>query len=141
METKDIQLWCILVDHEVNHIMGEAFIVDIPPEATVAEAAELKQRIMLHKSLIQFVNHNSLVVWKCPGLNVPGGDEDDDELVARIHRLNFSKKEEAQTLLPQRRVSSFSMPSDEILLVQMPQAGTYSHHDSTLLYSNDLPLP
>ncbi len=108
----------------------------VPPEATVAE---LKQRIMLQKPLIQFVNHNSLVVWKCPGLNAPGGGEDDDELVARIHRLNFSKKEEAQRLLPQRRVSSLtgSMPPDEILLVQMP--GTYSH--STLLYSNDLPLP
>ena len=69
------QLWCILVDHdhEVNHIMGEAFIVDIPHEATVAELK--KQRIMLHKPLIQFVNHNSLVVWKRLGLNVPGGDD------------------------------------------------------------------
>jgi len=104
----------------------------MPSDNTVAN---LKKKIMLKKPSIQLVDPDRLVVWKCPGLKVRGEGEDKEGFVARIH--NFSEKEEAQRLPEPRRVSSLSVPPDEILLVQMP--GTYFH--SILLYSNDLPLP
>jgi len=131
METKDIQLWCILVDHQVNDLMTGPLLVDIPPGAPVAT---LKEKILLEMPSLQHVDASSLTVWKCPGLII--SEDDKDILEARIHRLDISK-EEAQRLFEVRRVSSLSMAPGEALLVQMP--GTYSH--SILLYLNDLPLP
>jgi len=132
METKEIQLWCILVDHQVNDLMTGPLLVDILPEAPVAS---LKKKILLEMPSLQYVDASSLTVWKCPGLII--SEDDKDILEARIHRLEISKEEEAQRLFEVRRVSSLSMAPGEALLVQMP--GTYSH--SILLYLNDLPLP
>jgi len=108
------------------------FTVSMPSDDTVAN---LKEKIMLKKPSIQHVDPDRLVVWKCPGLKFRGDHEEKEEFVARIHRFKFS--EETQRLPGPRRVSSLSMPPDEMLLVQMP--GMYSR--SILLYSNYLPQP
>lgn len=134
MEMTDIRLWYIVVDHELDHILGDTFRVDLPLQGTVSD---LKENILLERPSLQHVEFPDLLVWMCPGLNFPGDDEDDEELMARIRRIDLSNKEEAQKLHSQRRVSSLDIPPNVMLLVQLP--GTYSH--SILLYSNDLPLP
>jgi hypothetical protein len=135
MAGADIRLWCILIDHDFGDILGNAFPVDMSSEGAVAD---LKTKIKAaNEYRLAHISPNELVVWKCPGLNLRGDDENDDEFAARIHGLNFSKKEEAQRLSEARRVSSLGVPPDEMLLVQMP--GTYFH--SILLHSNDLTLP
>jgi hypothetical protein len=131
----DIRLWCILIDHDFGDILGNVFSVDMSSEGAVAD---LKTKIKATTDPeLAHIPPDRLVVWKCPGLNVRGDDENDEEFAARIHGVNFSRKEEAQRLYEMRRVSSLGVPPDEMLLVQLP--GTYFH--SILLHSNDLTLP
>ena len=132
MEATNIRLWCILVNHGLDQIIGSLFPVDMPSESAIAD---LKERVKKKKDPeLAHIAPDRLVVWKCPGLN---DSEEDTGLVAHIRGLDFSKAEEAQRLHVTRRVSSLNMLQGEILLVQMP--GTYPH--PILLYSNDLPLP
>jgi hypothetical protein len=107
----------------------------MPSDGTVADLKKMIKVLMDPE--LAHIAPNRLVVWKCPGLKVRGHGEDDKEFLARIHGVNFSIKEEAERQHEPDCVSSLSMPSDELLVVQMP--GTYSH--SILQYSNNLPPP
>jgi hypothetical protein len=75
------QLWCIVVDCDFDHILGNAFLVYVPPDGTVAD---LKEKIMLKKPSIQLVDPNRLVIWKFPGLKVRGDGSEFNEVFEPI---------------------------------------------------------
>ena len=95
----------------------------MPPNATVSNLKGMIRAAMDPE--LTHIASNALTVWKCPGLKIRGRNEDDDEFIARVDRVNFSIKEQAERQHEPDCVSRLGMPSDELLVVQMP--GTYSH--------------
>ena len=111
------RVWCILVDHNFGRILGDVFPVDMSSESAVAD---LRKKIRVKRpSVLQFLDHHTLTVWRCPGLKLPAIGENGNEVMVRI---NISR--EAQIYPGSIQVSRLSMPPDEMPLVQMP--GTYS---------------